>query len=201
MTWDPLTIIAFTLDALAVIVGAFIFTKSSPALRLYIAFLAIGLVFTLVCIYLAEHNTNNMLLFHLFTLVEFICMLIVLILWSTDAKVKRVFKGILLLYFTFWIIMKFTIENLSTYDTYTSSLSTAILIIGIGYVLSRLIVESNLSILRPSILILIGAFIYYSGNLILFSLSTIPMYWQIHNFLESAYKIPVIIGFVLAWKQ
>ncbi len=97
------------------------------------------------------------------------------------------------------MLAKILVENQNGFDNYTSSLSCAIITIAAAYALLGLVSSEFDRQNSASVLwILTGFLIYFSGNLVLFAISStiILRAWTIHNILAMIANICYSGGFL-----
>lgn len=120
---------------------------------------------------------------HFYTLLEFIVIVYVLSQWQNKIKPKTLLLLTYIPFFIIWLIAKIFIENTTNFDNISSSLSSAIITVISAYTLLGLVKDWSKPTENAVFLIVSGFLIYFSGNLVLFALSStvITSSWVIHN--------------------
>lgn len=202
LVFDLPLIIAIIIDVLAVIVGASIFRWISKPYRILAVYLFLGAIISIIGYICATQSINNLFLFHFHTLMENILLSTILLFWIDNIKIKRIIIFTMISFSIFWFISKYTFEDISKFDNYTSSLNSSLLIIYSGYAISRQLLDRTKNLLQfPEFWVSTGILVYYSGCFILFALSNLVYFWTIHNYLLAISKIFFIAGFITEWKK
>lgn len=190
------------MDALAIVAGAFTFKNLNKELRFLVLFLTTGLVITILSIMLGRRQINNLWLFHLHTLLEFVVFIAIYSMWIPKQKVKISLRISIVLFIIYWILAKIFIEDVSLFDNITSSLNSGLLTIVSGYFLVTLLFEEDKSLIgNYKFWITVGVLVYYSGCLIMFALSNQIFAWQLHSLFSIISKLLFCWGFITAWRQ
>ncbi|MFQ6610547.1 MAG: hypothetical protein ACE5D7_07080 [Fidelibacterota bacterium] len=138
-----------------------------------------------------------MFILHSYTLVEFIFVVYILSKWQNRIKQEILLSLTYVPFFIIWLIAKIFIEDFSNFDNISSSLSSAVITVLSAYVLLELVKEWNKSRGNAVFWVASGFLIYFSGNLVLFALSTtvIISTWAIHNILVIISNLFYVGGF------
>ncbi len=177
--------LALVVSLVPVIIGISSYKLLTRELKILIGFLMISFSVAMVNTYIAFTGKNNMMVFHIYTLVEYTFLIIIFSYWQ---KIKVVKTGLLIsipLFTLIWIIAKLFLEDPLRFDNFTSSLECAILVSVSAYTLFSM-VGANLDSLfqEPRFWVSTSVLIYFSGNLIAFAISSIIVIWTIHNVLH-----------------
>lgn len=123
---------------------------------------------------LSFYNSNTLWLGHLYTLFEYSFLVFMFSFWPQNNEYRKNLRLSILLFTTIWITAKLFVEDLSQFDNYTTSLESVLILIFSGHLLYALQKENIQYLFRePRFWISCGIFIYFSGNLLMFSLFNI----------------------------
>lgn len=182
---NPLTlaIVAIISNLLPIICGLYWYTHVKKEFKLFLYFLMIAFIFSISVMLFWFRGINNLFIMHFYTVFEFIFIVYVLSQWQNKIKPKMLLLITYIPFFIIWLIAKIFIENTTNFDHISSSLSSAIITVISAYTLLGLVKDWGKPIENAVFLIVSGFLIYFSGNLVLFALSStvIPASWVIHN--------------------
>ena len=133
---------------------------------------------------MALQGINNMPILHFYTLFEYGFVVSVLSYWQSSLKMRRIMIASILPFVIIFLVIKLLIEDPTGFDSVTSSLSCAILTVASANTLIGLLRDDKNLFNQTSIFwITSGFLLYFTGNLVLFALSTTIMFstWMIHN--------------------
>ncbi len=177
--------LALVVSLIPVITGILSYKLLTRELKILMGFLIISFSVAMVSTHIAFTGKSNMMVFHIYTLVEYTFLIIIFSYWQ---KIKAVKTGLLIsipLFTLIWIIVKLFLEDPLRFDNFTSSLECAVLVSVSAYTLFSMVGENLKSLYRePRLWVSTAVLIYFSGNLITFALSSIIVIWTIHNVLH-----------------
>lgn len=140
---------------------------------------------------------SNLWVFHVFTLLEYSLLVLVFSYWQKTDILRKALRLSIPVFALIWILAKFYVEDLTSFDNFTSSLENAVIIGVSGYALLELGKEDLNSLSRePRFWVSSGVLIYFAGNLILFAISSVIMMWWTHNVLRIIYNLCQAGGFL-----
>lgn len=191
---------------LPISVGILYYPKLQNSSRLILLYTIAAAVCNVIAVYLARHFHNNMPMFHLYAIVEFIlCALFF----------REILKGSRFVQFIPVIIAAFTvfsilnccfIQSIQTFNSYPRTLSAGITILfSLVFMYRSLDPYSRKADRSPSALFIsIGLFLYFSGSLLLFFFGTMlnnshsaaQIGWSIHASLILVMYVLFAIAFL-----
>jgi hypothetical protein len=168
--------------------GVIFFRDFSKDLKLYAIFFTIAVIFDQIITYLSSQQQNTWLLINFWILIEYVVTIYVLSYWQKNNKLQKVLRWSIPVYTIFWLIAKiFQIEDLHWFPQYTRSIASIILTIVAIYTLVKLGETGTLIHKHYQFWVCIGVLFYFSGNIILFSLSDLKLMinlYYIHSILN-----------------
>jgi len=131
----------------------------------------------------ALKGINNLFILHIYTVFEFAVIVYILSHWQNKVQPRKLLLFTCIPFFTIWLIIKIFIEDPTNFDNISSSLSSAVITVISAYTLLGLVKNWDKPIENTVFLIVSGFLIYFSGNLVLFALSSTVFTnsWIIHN--------------------
>ena len=164
-----------TVSLLFPIAGAlFVFRSLNRALKLFFIYQIISLLTTIWMVYLASRGINNLWLIHIQTPIEFGFFIWIFSMWQEEGFVKRFFQLTLPVFVFLWAILAFFVEKIDEFNTFSKPTEAIVLIIASGYCLYQVNKEKVESLFRqPSFWISSGALIYFTGTVILFTVTNL----------------------------
>jgi hypothetical protein len=153
------------------LVGGFRYRNLPRPLKILEWLLIIGLVEVGAQWLLGSHHINNLWTGHLFTLVEFILVVLIYSAWMKERRNQVILVVCLSAFILFWIVSKFTFEPFSRLDGWTSAISKILQITLSVFILVDVIKESELVWTRDSrFWVGAGIIIYAAGSIFIFAL-------------------------------
>ncbi len=135
-------------------------------MKLIVGFLSLAFVTDLLCLYLAFQNMNNLLVFHIFTLLSYVVLMTAFSIWAGRRRSRRIMQLSIPLFTVWWLVAKLTIEKLSRFDTLTLPLAAMLLVAASVYTLYHLSKSDVLLVHRdPRFWVSAAVMIYYSTGL------------------------------------
>lgn len=171
----PISILVSALSSLIPILGGLFVTRwLVKEMRILFAYLIASFLVTVIMYLLAAKGINNLWLMHLFTPVQFGCLIWVFSFWATPSTHQRLFWWSIPSFFLVWAIGLFLIENINHFNSFTRPLEAVLLILASSYVLFQENVrDSGRTIRRPQFWVGSATVIYFTGMVILYSLSNV----------------------------
>jgi hypothetical protein len=147
-----------------IIAGAYRLKVLHWELKILVFYLFLGFVIAIINWYNDDKWTR--IVINIYTIFEYIIIMLIIGSWQNSRKNKRLFSIILLTYIPFWFISKITFEPITALFSITSSISQAILTLSAGYTLFVVIANYAQSLLLyQRFWILIALIINFSGTL------------------------------------
>ncbi len=129
-------------------------------------------------LYLALHHTNNMFMFHYYTLLEYFAIMMVISMWQRTSIMQQVFRWSIVLYTIVWLFAETKFESPEAFDNFTSSFSSLLFLAASSYTLFTVIDDNKGSLFRnPKFWILSAILMYYAGSLVFFALSNAILFY------------------------
>lgn len=158
------------------IFGIVFFQGFAKDLKLYVILFGIAVVFDQIINYLGSQKQNTWLLINFWILIEYVGTVYVFSYWQKNIRVQKVLRWSIPIYFVFWLIAKvFQIEDLHWFPQYTRSIASIILTIVAIYTLIKLGETGTYIYKHYQFWVCVGVLFYFSGNIILFSLSDLRL--------------------------
>ena len=179
------------------IIGAYRLRQLSREMKILLCLIGIALSTDFVLLYLATHHINNLWLMHFYTLLEFSLFMLIFSSWQKNKFSQKLLRLIILIYIPIWFSAKFLLEDFSSFDNFTSSLSGTLLT-GIAiYTLLILKKEVDCNILiEKRFWVSTGVLFYFAGNLFIFALGSTIAVWSLHNIINICANICYAGGFL-----
>lgn len=185
MSGIPLTsLISAVSDYLPFIVGLFFYRLLNVDMRVFFAFLSVGIVSTSIGVYLAIHAINNLLLFHIWTLIEYGFLITIFSFWQKNERFQRYLRWSIPLYMFLWLIGKvFLFEEFDQIQNATRSVGGIIITSVSIYTLYQINEMGNILFRDYRFWICLAILFYYPSSIALFSLSDLKLVadaWHVH---------------------
>ncbi len=177
--------IALFFEAICLIIGWRSLPFLDRPLKILVVFIGVSFLIDVLLYPIQSIWGNNLWLFHLFTLFEFIIFMHVFSNWQKP-KLALFLKRSVYLFLLIWLGSKIWLEDFYNMDNYTSSLASLVISMVSLYTMVTLIMESlKVSIYNDAkFWVSTGVLIYYGGNIFTFALSSIFVFWPIHNIIQ-----------------
>ncbi len=172
------------------IAGLFVYKRLSKELRFLMLFFTGNVVFDLIFSYLAINNIRNLWLFHIYTVFEYGFWIYFFSFLLKNELVRSILRISIPIFILFWFSVKLLWEEWFFFNTVTRPLNSLILIMVSLYTLHQFNKENIYSLFRePRFWIIVGVLVYFSGNILLFSMTNIvleshPGVWLLHSILN-----------------
>lgn len=191
------------------IVGLINFPRHKKYDRIIFFYIIISGMVDLVVSVLAYNRINNLPVFHVFTVIEFI----LLSLFFNSIYKRKIYSIITFITIGIFILLailnSFFLQDLYKFNTYTRSVEAIILICYCVYYFYHLI-SSNEDVNYSVTWHVSGMFIYFSASSILFIMSNVTLtinkelnwiLWHIHSAMLLIMYIFITIGFYIGKKR
>lgn len=179
-------------SAIVVIVGLIRLGSLSTEMKMLLGYFLFVLIVNILSLVLLFNNINNLWFYHFLTFVEFTVFVTVLSSWMDTPSAKQVFRLLIPLFFSISILLKLSIEDLRSFDSFSSSLKGVFLVGSASYVLFTLFKHEWE---RPTedfrFWVLFAVLIYHTVNVMFSSVSNIALstshpelirLWSVHWF-------------------
>lgn len=158
------------------LLGVIFFRNFSKDLKLYTIFFGIAVIFDQIVTYLSSKQQNSWFLINIWILIEYCGTIYVFSYWQKNIRIQKVLRWSIPAYSIFWFIAKiFQMEDLHWFPQYTRSIESIILTIVAIYTLIKLGETGTYINKHYQFWVCIGVLFYFSGNIILFSLSDLRL--------------------------
>ena len=104
-------------------------------LRILLLLLSLGFIIDCFSIWRILSSFSLHLLAHFYSLIEFIVVIYIFILWQDSKKTKKIFQFTGVFFFMIWIYSKLTFVPFTGLFSFTATISRIILSLGAGYTL------------------------------------------------------------------
>ena len=180
-----LVIISATSWAIPFLAGVLAFKRLGPETRILVSYFALLGLVDVFGVYLALNKINNIWLFHLFTPLEYGFLVMVFSYWQRRSLLRLLLRVSIPLFVLICIVSKLFVEDLVSFDSFTSSLESWALILISIYTLLALHRDKSSPILgMPRFWIAAAVLIYFSGNIPIFAFANIAAVWPINHVLN-----------------
>jgi len=193
------------------IVGLRGFRSFDQAAKTLVWYLIISAFTTIIAVYLAYNHINNMPVFHIFTILEFMILTLFYRHLAANRLAKQVLTFFICAFLVFGIINAIYIQPINTYNSLPRSIESLLLITFSLTSFYTSLGENNTTLKRTKDLlwINIGIICYFSGALFLFIFSeyiakdpsTYRIGWIIHAVLLAAVLYTMITVYFIKTKN
>jgi len=155
---------------LPLVIGLYKYRSLPTEYRIIVLYLILNGVISIITDVLASYNISNMVLFHLFTVIEMILFSVFFTRVTKNDNSKKNIKILTVAFLIFAIVNVLFWQDLSTYNSYTRSLEAILLIFYAILNLSNIFDASiqNYKLSEVNILIMSGILMYFASSLIIF---------------------------------
>jgi len=184
--------LSFLSVLLPLFAGIIHFKKLTPPYRVFIFFLVFGLLCDVVNFSLAKSYMNNVWVMNIFMLAEFAVYTYISLAISQASPVKHIEKIVIPAFLGVWIYLILIRGSITEFNNSLNLAECSWLILLAGGGLVKVSEDVSIPIYKnPVFLFLAATFIYFAGNLIVFSLANQVMktpkpmmdkIWIIHSF-------------------
>ncbi len=196
----PLTVL------IPIVLGIMHFKKLPFHLRVIVVFALISGITNGVSNLLADRGINNMPVFHVFALSEFILCSLFYKKTLASTKIEKVIVPMIFVFFVFAIASTILWQGFLRFNSYTLSFETVVTIVYCLFLFYKLL-GANLPSLKENVALIwinVGFLLYFSGSLFLFlfpEFLTAPQWiydigWIIHAILVMVMYIFFSIAFI-----
>lgn len=195
--------LSFFSDLLPVATGLFFYHELNKDLKIFLTLLGVAFLTDIFSFALAFYNIENLWIFNIFILINYSLLIIVLTFWTGNPVLNRTMKFSIPVFVSIWIIVQIVMGSLNQLNFVVLTLQGIIFSLLSIYILYRLSGRSDVLLSRDyRFWIVVGLFIYYAGNLLLFAfgylIETRFMYsaWVIHSLLNITANLFYAGGFL-----
>lgn len=144
------------------VVGIFLFPKLDTTSKLLLLLIVFGIINDSIILYSYFYTLHLTAITHLYILVEFILVSVILSFWQFSRQIKIMFRYASICFAIFWFLLKLTIEPFSSTIYITGSVSNVFLTLSSSYTLFVVLENSPKSITSLSYFwILVGFILYF----------------------------------------
>lgn len=177
--------ISAVLSIAPVIVGAQKYRYHTKGLRILFYFLTLSMLFSIAGIVLLNFKINNMLLYNVFTPIEYSFLSYTLSFWQPNRLLRKMSVISIPIFIILILLLKIQFEDISQFDYISTTLEALLLICFSISALYGLLISKKVSLWKePSFFAIFAILFYFAGNSMLFSYSSIitPFLWvSIHT--------------------
>jgi len=171
MNYSPLSLISLVVAFVPVFAG---FSRIKFIRREYLIFfffIIVGAITEIVSFILSIQRINNHWVAQIYDLLEYILVMLVLSTWQKDSKTRYYFRLTIPVYVLFWVISKFTFEQLNGIGNYTHTFSVVAFIIASVSSLIYFVTEEQGHLIREArFWIACGLLLFFCGNFMFYLL-------------------------------
>ena len=197
----PLTFIALFSTSLPLCVGVFKITKVDRGMKILFLYLVFNFAANIYLMWFARGRQFTIGLIHIYYLVEYLLIMIIMYNWLESRNEKRLFQVLILLYVLFWTIAKVTFEPLNGLYSYIGTTSQIILISCAEYTLFLVVRTQMQPIINlDRFWVLLSFVIYYAGTLFTIASRGILIHFPIKIFIIFAsidWSLKIIFNILL----
>ena len=204
--YPSLTFAAIFSTSLPIGVGVFKLARVDRGMKILFLYLVFNFSANIYHMWFARGRQFIIGLFHVYYLVEYLLIMVIMYNWLESRKEKIFFQSLILFYTLFWAIAKVTFEPLSGLYSYIGTTSQILLTSCAEYTLF-LVVRSQMQpiINLDRFWVLLSFVIYYAGTLftiasrgilIHFPLKTLFVFASIDWSLRIIFNILITVGFL-----
>jgi hypothetical protein len=160
-------------------------------LRLVVALVAIGLLITVVQLYLAIRSINNLWIGHMYNLVEYAITLLIFSDWEENPQIRAALRMSIIVFGLFWVVSKIEWESLFQPAALTTTVARMAFTLVALRMLYRLTEEGKVTMLRdPRFWVCVAILVSATGDL---------MFYSLRNLLTLLPKKDIILAFRVHW--
>ena len=165
-----------------VIAGFFSYYSCTKEMRILFLYLIISILVDIVSLLLALADINNMVLFHVYTLLEYSFLIIVFSCWQKNNALAKALRISIPVFVLISMGAKIFLEDPLRYDNFSSSFESSILATVSAYTLLKLVGENLESLFTmPRFWVSLAVLIYFTGNLFTFALGSVIFTWTVQH--------------------
>lgn len=179
--FHPVLVVSTLSQIVAFGVGVYVVRYLSTELKTLCAYCGIALAVELVQAYLAINNVKNLWLLHVFTILEFVFLMMVYSAWQKNRLTKMMLRASIPLFVLIGVIAM-SGESIDQFNHFARPLASLFLVAAAALTLFELNRESGESVfLQPRFWVGAAGLIYFSSTLVLFALSNLLLTWPIEH--------------------
>ena len=180
-----LAYVALLSSLVVVIVGVWRYKLLRSEMKILFIFFGFVFIINALSAYFALQGTNNLWLFHIYTLLEYSALMLVFSYWQKTEKSTLTLRLAIAAFFVAWLIAKSFLENLQQSDSFSSSLASVLLIGVSSYMLFVLFQQNSFSLVRDfRFWVLSAVLIDHASRVILFALDNIVLHLPIADVIK-----------------
>lgn len=173
-------IVVTAIDMVPLIMGGVTYRFHDRGMRILFYFFFVILIFNLINIALKLSGQNNLWILHVYTLVEYVFIVITVATWLD--RPRRLFAyASIALFAAVWAGLKLYVESLQQFDHLSFGIESFLLMTVGMIVLVRLMDSSDSLLYDHRFYAVLGILIYFAGTITLFALRSILYSWLLHS--------------------
>lgn len=155
-------------------IGLYVRRFLSTELKILLLYFVLALVADFIAAYLSSQGINNLWVFHIFTIVEYGFLTIILSMWQKNAVLKRVLQLTVPVFTLLGIVAIAFLEDTTQFNNFSNPIAQLLLISASAITLFELHNEGPQSVFGdPRFWIGSGILVYNASTLVIFSLSNL----------------------------
>jgi hypothetical protein len=169
MQLSPLYYIYVGSNLLPVAFGFPRLKKLERPAKLVMLLVGAGFIAEVMEFYCATHNIHNLWLLHIFTLFEYVCLMLIFAGWQERKRLRRYYYYSIPLFVAVWVVMKLTIEPIDSPHEYVHELSGTMLSIAALFEIVKFVTNDAVVSFRDiRFCVALAVLVYFVGNVFLF---------------------------------
>ena len=157
-----------------ILVGFYMYKQLGKESKIFLVYQLVSLLTSIATVYLALNNMRNLWVSHLYTPIQFGLLMWVFSSWQEKPNLKRLFQLLIPAFILVWAIAAIFVEHTNEFNTFSRPTESILLIITSGYTLFQVNKEKvELLFRQPSFWVGSGTLIYFTGMVILFTLTNV----------------------------
>lgn len=180
MTPIASNIVVTAIDIVPLIMGGVTYRFHDRGMRILFYFFFVILIFNLINIALKLSGQNNLWVLHVYTLVEYVFIVIAVATWLDRGLRPYAFASIAL-FVAVWTGLKLYVESLQQFDNLSFGIESFLLMTVSVVVLVRLMDASDSLLHDHRFYAVLGILMYFAGTITLFALRSILYSWPMHS--------------------
>jgi glycosyltransferase involved in cell wall biosynthesis len=179
-----LTFIALFSTSLPLCVGVFKISRVDRGMKILFLYLVFNFAANIYLMWFARGRQVHIGFTHVYYLVEYLLIMIIMYNWLESRKEKRFFQALILFYILFWTIAKVTFEPLNGLYSYIGTISQILLTSCAEYTLFLVVRTQMQPIINlDRFWVLLSFVIYYAGTLFTIASRGILIHFPIKIFI------------------
>ena len=192
--FDWLSFFSSSSAAIPLIVALVLWRRLDNPMRILAGMFLAACLIELGCWYLAFNHTSNLWLGHIWTAVEYTCLILIFAYWQKRRTVQRLLRLSVPVFYAILILNKIFLESFDELDSVSRPICSVVIICVAAFAFQRLIIEPGESLVRdPRFWVCCATLIYHAGTLTLFTLGRGMMEENMANF-DAIYTVHSVIN-------